>query len=574
MSIPEKSGGSVADRVAAACRRHGVEVVFGQCNPVRFHLAVPQHGMRNIGYRTENAGGAMADGYARISRQTAVVTAQNGPAATLLVAPLAEALKSSVPVVALVQDVPVALRERNAFQEYDHLKLFAGCSKWVGRIDTVDRVDEWVDMAFRVATSGRCGPAVLLLPVNIADSEATGAPTRQANNGRFPLDPVVPEPERVREAARLLMAAQRPLVIAGGGVHLSGAALTLAEVQERFGLPVATTMMGKGAVSELHPLSIGVIGNVLAVGAPAYEARSLIADADVVLLVGTRTAANGTDTWSQYPRHARFIHLDIDPVEIDRNYEALRLVGDARLGLEALAEAMAQHEPGLRNAGRAALQARIASSRAEARRLQQGVRTEDRLPIRPERLMHELEQLLPADAIVTADASYASVWTTLYLTARRAGDRFLVPRGLAGLGWGLPLAMGAQLARPGATVVSVVGDGGFGHVWSELETMRRHGIKLVLLVLNNGVLGMQEDMEMFRYGGRTDTRFERVDHAAVARACGLHGVSVEAPGALRAALQEALAADRATVIDVFVDPAACPPLTAYGSRPSQLGDAA
>ncbi|CAN7732131.1 acetolactate synthase catalytic subunit [Variovorax sp. LjRoot290] len=571
MSTPATSGGTVADRVAAACRRHGVQVVFGQCNPVRFHLAVPQHGMRNIGYRTENAGGAMADGYARISRQTAMVTAQNGPAATLLVAPLAEALKSSVPIVALVQDVPVGSRERNAFQEYDHLKLFAGCSKWVGRIDSAERVDEWVDMAFRIATSGRCGPAVLLLPVNIADSQATGATTRRAVNGRFPLDPVVAAPERVREAARLLMQAERPLVIAGGGVHLSGAAPALADLQQRFALPVATTMMGKGAVSELHPLSLGVIGNVLDVGAPAYEARALVTKADVVLLLGTRTAANGTDTWSQYPRNARFIHIDIDPVEIDRNYESLRLVGDARLTLEALADAMSQLDAQPRQSARGAVEDAIATSHAAAQRLQHGVRTEDRLPIRPERLMHELGQLLPADAIVTADASYASVWISLYLTARRAGERFLLPRGLAGLGWGLPLAMGAHLARPEATVVSVVGDGGFGHVWGELEAIRRHGIKLVLIVLNNGVLSMQEDMEVFRYGGRTDTRFEPVDHAAIARACGLHGVRVSEPGALRAALQEAMSADRATLLDVIVDPAACPPLTAYSSRPSQLG---
>lgn len=570
-SLENQAAGTVADRVAAACRRHGVQVVFGQCNPVRFHLAVPHHGMRNIGYRTENAGGAMADGFARVARQAAVVTAQNGPAATLLVAPLAEALKSSVPVVALVQDVPVGARERNAFQEYDHQKLFAGCSKWVGRIDTPQRIDEWVDMAFRVATSGRCGPAVLLLPVNVGDAPASGESTRRAHNGGFPLDPVVAAPQRLKEAAELLMAARRPLVIAGGGIHLSGASEALGALQERFSLPVATTMMGKGAVSEQHALSLGVIGNVLAEGAPAWEARELITEADLVLLVGTRTAANGTDTWNQYPRRARFIHIDIDPVEIDRNYEALRLVGDARLTLEALADAMTELDGSARREARGVLEDTIGASRRAALRLQHRVRTEDRQPIRPERLMHELEQLLPSDAIVTADASYASIWVSMYLTARRAGDRFLLPRGLAGLGWGLPLAMGAKLARPGATVVAVVGDGGFGHVWSELETIRRHGICLILLVLNNGVLAMQEDMEVFRYGGRTDTRFEAVDHAAVARACGLRGVSIHAPDALRAALREALAADVSTVLDVHVDPAACPPLTAYASQPGQLG---
>ena len=192
-----KTNETVAGRIAAGFARHGLTVAFGQSIPTAFHLAAPHIGISQAVYRTENAGGAMADAYARISNRISVVTAQNGPAATLLVPPLAEALKASVPVVALVQDVPRSQADKNAFQEIDHFRLFDPVAKWVRRIDDPARIDEYVDMAVTVATSGRPGPAVLLVPFDVLNLPAPASISRKAGLGGFPLDRVVADPARL-----------------------------------------------------------------------------------------------------------------------------------------------------------------------------------------------------------------------------------------------------------------------------------------------------------------------------------------------------------------------------------------
>src|SRR5262247_1270565 len=237
---------TVAQAMAAALRRHGVELVFGQSIPSQLHLAAPECGIRQVAYRTENAGAVMADAFARVSHKVGVVTAQNGPAATLLVPGLAEALTASIPLVAIVQDVARGNLDRNAFQELDHFKLFGGCAKWIRRVHTADRVDDYVDMAFAAAAGGRPGPAVLLVPYDLFGEAAAPAPARAASLGRYPLDRVVADPAMIAAAAELLERAERPLVVAGGGVHLSDAVPELAQLQQTGALPVATTTMGKG----------------------------------------------------------------------------------------------------------------------------------------------------------------------------------------------------------------------------------------------------------------------------------------------------------------------------------------
>jgi acetolactate synthase I/II/III large subunit len=565
--VPRGANALAVDSFLDALRRHGVEVMFGQSIPSRLHLRAPAYGMRQIGYRTENAGAAMADGYARISQKVGVVTAQNGPAATLLVPGLAEALKASVPIVALVQDVARPLADKNAFQELDHLELFKGCAKWIRRVERADRIEDYLDMAFTAAAGGRPGPAVLLCPLDLFDDAMPDPLGRGADLGRFPLDRSVADPARIEEAAHWLAGAETPLVIAGGGVHLSQAHDALADLQERFGLPVATTTMGKGGVAEDHPLSIGVAGYYMGPRGMARFHRELIEGADVILLIGTRTNQNGTDSWKLYPQGARYIHIDIDPMEIGRNYEALRLQGDARLTLEALARALDGQDPGKRRGGWAGLEKRIAEGRARHREEAAPWLSSSAVPIRPERLMGDLERVLSPETIVVADASYASIWIGNYLTSRAPGMRFLTPRGIAGLGWGLPLALGAKVAAPERPVLCVTGDGGFGHVWAELETARRMGLAVVLTVLNNQTLAYQRDAEDVLYGEYTEVcHFEPVDHAAIARACGLDGVRIEDPGDYLPALDSALASDRTTVLDVIVDPAAHPPITLFEGR--------
>jgi acetolactate synthase-1/2/3 large subunit len=279
----------------------------------------------------------------------------------------------------------------------------------------------------------------------------------------------------------------------------------------------------------------------------------------VIFLVGTRTAQNGTDSWTFFPPGAKFIHLDIDPTEVGRNYEALRLCGDARLTLAELRKLLAG-----RRTPNAVVIDRVARGRrqhlADLRDYSESVAA----PVRPERLMRDLQSVLTADAIVVADASYSTVWVACYLQATVPGSRFITPRGLAGLGWGLPLAMGAKVARPNSPVVCIVGDGGFAHVWSELETAIRTGTTVVLTVLNNGVLGFQKDAEDTKFGRHTGAcYFKPVDHAKIAQACGCRGVSVSKAEDYLPAVREALAASTTTVIDVATDPEAYPPLTMF-----------
>ncbi|MBI0433328.1 acetolactate synthase catalytic subunit [Roseomonas sp. KE0001] len=555
---------TVALRLAEALARHGVTLTFGQSLPSAFHLAAPHAGIEQKVYRQENMGGTMADGYARVSHKVGVVTAQNGPAAALLVPPLAEAMKASVPVLALVQEVSRDSADRNAFQELDHLALFAPVAKLVRRIDRADRLEDYVDMAFTAATSGRPGPAVLLLPADLLLEQAVPVAGRRASLGRYPLDRTLPEAVRIEAAAAALAGARQPLMIAGGGVHLSDAAEELAALQEAAHLPVATTFMGKGAVAETHPLSLGVVGNTMGLGARTHAMRPLVEEADVVLLVGNRTNQNGTDSWSLYPRAARFIHIDPDPIEIGRNYEAMRLAGDAKATLAALREAMLRQDLAARAAARPAVEARIAEAVRGWERLTAGVRGRDGGPVRPERVAAEIDRRMPEDGIMVADASYSSNWINIHMTAKRAGQRFLTPRGLAGLGWGVPLAIGAQVAAPEQRVVCLCGDGGFGHSWAELETLFRLQLPVTVVVLNNGILGFQKHAEDAKFGEHTIAcDFASVDHAAIARACGISGVRVERGEDLGAALDAAFAAGKPALIEVITDPEAKPPITVF-----------
>lgn len=558
-----------AHLLARALKRHGIEVLFGQSLPSALHLVIPQFGMRQIAYRTENAGAAMADGYARATQKVAVVTAQNGPAAALLAPGLAEALKASIPIVAIVQDVRRTQTDKNAFQELDHFDVFRGCAKWVRRVSEMSRIEDYVDMAFTAAASGRPGPVVLLFPQDLlleAETSDSGG-QRRVSLGVYPLDRSVANPALIEVAARLLAQAEHPLIVAGGGVHLSAAHEALAQLQESASLPVATTSMGKGAVAETHALSLGVIGYFMGTRGMARHMRALVERADCVLFVGDRTNQNGTDSWTLFPKTAHYIHIDIDGQEVGRNYEALRLVGDAKLTLQAISEAMARNNLSKRNATRNALAKGIAAGKKAFQIEAHGMLNSDAVPIRPERLMREMNEVITPETLIVTDASYASIWAMNYLVAQRAGQRFLTGRGLAGLGWGFPAALGAKVAHPSRDVICVAGDGGFAHMWSELETAARMQLKTTVIILNNQILGYQWHAEDVLYGNHTDAcQLSPVDHAAIARACGCEGVRIEYPAAFRPALELALRSEKTVVIDVMIDPNAYPPITLYEGK--------
>jgi acetolactate synthase-1/2/3 large subunit len=555
--------GTGAHAVVGALKRHGVNTIFGQSLPSMLHLVAEREGIRQIAYRTENAGGYMADAYARVTGKIGVVTAQNGPAAALLVPPLAEALKASIPILALVQDVSAEHTDRNAFQDLDHIGMFTAVTKWVRRVSDVSRLEDYIDQAMTAACTGRPGPVVLMLPADIL-LQPYGSAKRSYSLGHYPLDRTTSAKERIEEAAELLLNAKNPIVIAGGGVHLSAAHHELAAFQEHCHLAVATTVMGKGSVDETHPLSVGVMTYFLGPNGSARHQRPLLKNADVVLLIGTRTNQNGTDSWKLYPKNATFIHLDIDGNEVGRNYESKRLVGDAKLTLAALNEAMLKGNLEQRKKSRPALEKKISEGRAAYLKESESVRNAQSMPVRPERIMQEIQSNLTAESIVVADASYSSIWIANYLVALKAGMRFITPRGLAGLGWGFPMALGVKVAKPEKEVICVVGDGGFGHVWSELETAARMGIKVTLILINNGILGYQKHAENVKFGDHTSAvHFKPVDHAAIARNSGCDGIRVTDPNALGSALAQAKKNTGTTLIEVICDENAFPPITFY-----------
>jgi acetolactate synthase-1/2/3 large subunit len=552
---------TVADTIALVLKEHGVTDVFGQSLPSAFFLAAARHGIRQVSYRTENAGGAMADGYARTTNRIGVIGAQNGPAATLLVPPMAEALKASVPLLALVQEVPTEATDKNAFQELDHYKLFDGVSKWTRTLTDPARTQEYVEAALRAATSGRPGPVVLLLPKDVLRMPAPEPTAPVRSLAGFPLDRTRPAHEAVRSAARLIAEEPRTVVVAGGGVHLSAAVAELAELQELASLPVATTNMGKGAVSELHELSIGVVGSAMSPQSPQFGARQLLQDARVVVLVGTRTNENGTDSWRLLPSDAQYVHIDVDSTEIGRNYASHRVLGDARLALRDLVDELKAMDLSGRDAARPELVQRVAAARGAGAPVEE---TDPQGRLRPDHVARVIDSLVDENTILVADASYSTLWTTYYMTARRAGQRFLTPRGLAGLGWGYPMALGAQVARPGTRVVCLSGDGGFGHVWAELETAVRERLPVTVVLLNNSILGFQKHAELVQFGDHTSAiGFVPVDHTKVAEAVGARAVRVTTPAELEPALREALGSEYVTLVEVITSPDAHPPITAW-----------
>ncbi|WP_192254198.1 acetolactate synthase catalytic subunit [Mesorhizobium silamurunense] len=556
---------TVADRIADALKRHGVEMIFAQSLPSAVILAAEARGIRQIAYRQENMGGAMSDGYARLSGKVGVVAAQNGPAATLLVAPLAECLKASIPVVALVQDVERDQTDRNAFQDFDQIALFQSCTKWVRRLTVAERVDDYVDAAFTAATSGRSGPVALLLPADLLRSPAVEQSRPRASClGRWPLDHSRPSDIDLRRVAEQIASARSPVIVAGGGIHCSRAADELARLQEEASIPVFTTNMGKGAVSERHPLSVGVLGALVGPCSLGFYSQQLMEEADLVVLIGTRTNQNGTDSWRQIPKAASVVHIDIDPTEVGRNYEATRLVGDAAETLAALRQALSKSDLTQRMLSRSVVEAKIATFWEQFELACEPRRTSPQSPIRPERIMAGLQRFLERDITIVADASYSSMWILGQLRAPRVGARFITPRGLAGLGWGLPLALGAKAAHPDRPVVAVVGDGGFAHSWAELETMVRMNLPVTIIVLNNGILGFQRDAETVKFGSYTSAcHFSAVDHAGIAKACGCPSVRVDDPEQLPPALRRGIEGGGPLLIEVMTDPDAHPPLSLF-----------
>ncbi len=536
-----------ARMVARMLQAHGVDHVFFMDAILRRALAEMEDcGIRRILGHSEKAVAYMADGYARISGRPGICMAQSVGAANLA-SGLQDPWLGQSAVIALTGRHVAPFQYRNAYQEVEHGPLFAPVTKFSGRADTLEQIPHLLRMAFREATSGTPRPVHLdiagftgdaLTPLegefDIGADEATT---------RFPAFRPAPDPEAVRRAARLVERAQRPVIVADRGVIVSDAREALAALASRLHAPVVSTLDAKHAMTEDHALFMGFLGLYGRSGA-----NHVVAEADLVIYAGSNTSDHTTGNWKLPAAGVPIVQIDLDPAELGRNFPGtLGLLADVRAGLEALAAACAQ---GSRTQWLAQSRAHAEAWRAEA----EAARTSPQVPIRPERICRELTELLPENAILVADTGYAALWTGTLVELRHPGQTYL--RAAGSLGWSFPASLGARCAAPDRPVVCFCGDGGFYYHLPELETARRRGLHTVTIVNNNHCLSQGLRNLNIAYEGRDQSlkgecyEYLDTDFAAVARAFGCHGETVERPEDFRGAFERAMGCGLPAVIDV------------------------
>lgn len=533
---------------------NGVTHVFGVCGdtslPYYDALRMLEHGIRHVLARDERSAAYMADAYARVSGRVGVCEGPSGGGATYLAPGLVESNESSVPVIGFTSDVAVTSRGRFPLTELDQQSMYAPLTKWNGTLNCAAQIGDMMRAAFRAVTTGRPGSAHLCVPFDVQKQSVDPATIwAQAGHRSVPGWRSAPDAGDCEHAATLLARARQVVLVAGGGVITSDACEELRELGEWLDAPVCTTVSGKGAIADTHPLAAGVVGS----NGGVLATRELIAAADLVMFVACRAGSTSTEHWRFPALGTRIAHLDVDPMTIGASYPTdVALVGDAKLGLarvlDALRGVMAARSPGA-GAGL------VRRARAIKRQAFLDLARSDDRPIKPERVIHALRECLPADAILCADPGTPCPYFAAYFDLPRAGRHYVTNRAHGALGYAMPAALGAWFARPQVKCVAVMGDGSFGFVAGELETIVRCRAPLLLVVLSNASYGWIKASQRASYGGRYfSVDFTPTDHAAIARAYGLKAWRVEDPGELSRALAEAVACEGPTLVDIVTQP--------------------
>ncbi|MBN1380759.1 MAG: thiamine pyrophosphate-binding protein [Deltaproteobacteria bacterium] len=546
----------VGDKLAELLAKNGVEYMYGvpggQTLPLYEGIRKLPGQIQHVLMRDERSAGYAADAYARLTGRVGVCDATVGPGATNLVSPLAEAYCSSIPLLAIISDIPVFWEHRrvrgNASQAIQQIEIFQTISKWQTTLVNPRSLEDTLDTAFRMATTGKPGPVVISVPMDVAMTDFSYQDSDSVLPGAaFPRFRSAPDLEEVLKAAQLLRNAKKPVLVVGGGVHISGASRQVKDLAEKLQAPIITSISGKGVIEETHPLAFGVTGSF---GNPA--AAAIMQQADLVFFIGCKIGQLTTFGYRVPQRTVAVIHLDADPEEIGRNYKnSVPILADARLGLDAVNVALTDTKtvndwdfPAFKKNQEQWYQ----ETAANAPQAEQ--------PLRPQTVMDALNQVLTEDDLVVCDASFSSGWAAAYLKLTTSGRRFLAPRGLAGLGWGAPAAVGAALATgKGKRVFCLAGDGGFSYSVQELEVMKRLDLPIVVLVLNNDVLGWIKHAQKDSYQGNyIATDFSHVDFAMVAKGFGARGYTVRTLEELKDCLTKEKSMRGPVVLDIATDP--------------------
>jgi acetolactate synthase-1/2/3 large subunit len=553
-----RSGASVlADMLA----EYGVTHIFQVPAVIRRTFAELERRHPDIARVTthgEKAAAYMADGYARVDGRPGVCAAQVVGALNLC-AGLREPFLAGSPVVAITGGRLPETKFRHVYQEIDDFPAFDQVTKFNGSIDDVTRIGDMVRQAFRVATTGHPGPVHLQVQGNEGQLDTREAAMEVVTESRFaqvpPFRPAADD-ESVRAALAALLAARRPVLVAGGGVRWSGAGAELVALAERLSLPVATSANGKETMPGTHELSVGVAGTY-----SRESANKIVNAADLVCFIGTRTGGMTTNFWTVPRFGTRTVHIDMDPEILGRNYvPEVAVLGDARTVLRRMLELAAEVEAPARDGWLA----EVARIRTDWRAKYREVLVSDDMPIRPERICGELTAFLPSDAIVLADTGHAGMWMSQFYDTTSLDQTYL--RSAGHLGWAFSAGIGAKAAAPDRPTFVFTGDSGLHYHLAEIETAVRWKLNSITVVNNNS--GGNQSKRGFEraYGGEGTRKshemwtFEPVDFSRIAGEMGALGIRVDKAAQLPAAFERAVAADRPVIIDVVTDIGVVAPL--------------
>ena len=533
-----KISGSLA--LIEALKRQGVKTIFGipggAILPI-YDALYDEKNIRHILMRHEQCAAHAADGYARVKGEPGVCMATSGPGATNLVTGIATAYMDSSPLIAITGQVPTSFIGKDAFQEVDIIGITTPITKYNYQIRNVKDIPRIIKEAFYIASTGRPGPVLIDVPKDIqTDIDEVYFESEIKIRGYKPN--VDPHPLQIKKAVDLLINAERPIILAGGGIHWSRAYDELLKLAELLMAPVATTFMGKGTIPENHPLCLGCIGMH-----GRIEANESIMMADVVVAIGVRFSDRTTCKASDFCVNAKIIHIDIDASEIKKNISIhLPIVADAKKALKSIIDEIIHR--GLKKENSEWLK-RIEILKKE------NTDTEPKGELTGMNAVKILRKVLPENAIVTTEVGQNQMWASLYFKVIKPRT-FISSGGLGTMGFGFPAALGAKVAKPEVPVVDIAGDGSFLMTEQDLATSIVEDIPVIVMILNNSSLGMVVQWQRLFYNRRySNTLLKNTpDFVKLAEAYGANGARVNSLNELEQVLKEAIKSDVTYVIDV------------------------
>ncbi len=554
----------ISNQLIKYLEARGIEHIFGLCGHTNIAVLAALSKSKKIKFintRHEQIAAHAADGYARATKKASVVLSHLSPGLTNAATGVANASLDSIPMVVIAGDVPTHYYGKGPHQEVNlhadasQCEIYRPFCKRVWRVDSPQLFPEILEKAFILAESGRPGPVLIDVPMDIFSKEIDVALfDRVQKNSRALAKPSLDE-ETAEQIVKQLLDAKNPLLYVGGGIMLADATTELREFAEHLQLPVAHTLMGKGALPDDHPLILGMTG---------FWGTKFINDkckgADWIVGLGTRFAEADCSSWeAEYTFNfgpTQLIHIDIDPSEIGRNYPvAIGAVADLKSALKALLRVAKKLCPA--GVKRPALLAEMAANRVDFVASNKEWSESNDWPMAPQRILADLRAALPRDSIICTDVGWNKNGLAQQYPVYEPGSVF-TPGGFATMGFGSPAAMGAKVALPDRVVVALVGDGGFGQNPAALATAFESDIAVIWVIMNNHAFGTIAGLELAHYGTTFGTVFEKdgesfsPDFAAIARAYGVEGIKVESAAGLKPALERAIALKKPVVIDVYM----------------------